>query len=162
MKLQTKHLDLLLIMLLESSLCIWIPPEKACRSMLIQGDLCCEVMFFLSSNSEVIICAFLELKQNRGLQPFSCDHHLMGTPVLHEMCWTWHTNYTQEAMHHTILQLRVNAVVIATTNWAAIFWVLWHHFEDLYTMVQVKAKIYDGLMLVASPLTIGSARSWDW
>ena len=38
----------------------------------------------------------------------------------------------QDATHHAILQSRVNAVIIATANWAAILWVLWRHTCRLY------------------------------
>ena len=35
-------------------------------------------------------------------------------------------------MHHIILQSSVKAVIIATTNWAAILWVLWSLADDFY------------------------------
>ena len=41
-------------------------------------------------------------------------------------------NYTQNATHHAILQLRINAIIIETTNWATILWVLWRHSDGLY------------------------------
>ena len=44
-------------------------------------------------------------------------------------------NYAQDATtQHAVLQSRVNAVVIATTNWATILWVLWHFPDSLYSM----------------------------
>ena len=41
-------------------------------------------------------------------------------------------DYALDATHHAIMRSRVNAVVIATTNWAAILWVLWRHTDGLY------------------------------
>ena len=41
-------------------------------------------------------------------------------------------DYMQDAMHPAILQLHINVVVIATTNWAGILWVLGHHTDYLY------------------------------
>ena len=43
-------------------------------------------------------------------------------------------NYAQDTTYHAILQsriIRVNMVIIATTNWAAILWVLWRHTDSL-------------------------------
>ena len=42
-------------------------------------------------------------------------------------------DHVQVAMHHTITQLRINAVIVATTISATALWVLWCQTDSVYT-----------------------------
>ena len=47
--------------------------------------------------------------------------------------------HAQVATRHTIIQLCVKAVILATTISAAILWVLWRNTDSLYTFLNLGA-----------------------
>ena len=50
---------------------------------------------------------------------------------------------TQVAAHYAILQSRVNAVIIATTQSASILWILWRHTNGLFCLgLKLSSIIY--------------------
>ena len=81
----------------------------------------------LSNGNPIILT---EYQRNRGRQPFFPAATILWVLSLYVTC-TGHyaPDYAQEldATHHTFLQSRVNAVIMTTTNWAVILWVLWRH-----------------------------------
>ena len=72
-------------------------------------------------------------KKYRGCQPVSHGHHHMGSLVLRDMHRILHTRLSTRcsALSNSAKKLCVVAVIMVTTNWAAILWVLWRHTDGL-------------------------------
>ena len=72
------------------------------------------------------------LSRRRSASFFVRGHRLVVTLVLRDMLRILSTQSGANATPHAILQLCFNAIIIATTSWAAIFWVLWRHTDGFY------------------------------
>ena len=64
--------------------------------------------------------------KNRGRQPFLARATTLWVLLFCVTCVEYYApDSAQDEQHHAILQSRVNEVMVATTNWAAILRVLW-------------------------------------
>ena len=65
-------------------------------------------------------------------RPATLFHHFVGTLVVRDIRRTLRTRLRARRNAPLNSTVRVNVVIAAATNWAAILWVLWRHTDDLY------------------------------
>ena len=74
--------------------------------------------------------------------------HLVGVLIIMLYAYIRHyaSDHAQVTVHHKILQSQVSMVIQVTTHLVPILWVLWHHIDGFYRLVNF----------------LHISKSWDW